>query len=247
MNFCVRSLHDARAASFRSLHPCCAPVAQKIENGTCWTCFASNYNLACPLFRSAFSARALCPAGKPTLHLLRSKAMPSHDLFPSWGDRKVGKNRFLFAFSLLFTGCSLASLSPSAKNKQPDEFQEELEKAEFLEGQPTWKLKPDVVLRHIPIGTSIEQAKCYMETHGFTCTFGSTDEDDRKAMLPPEKGCPPDNLSYLNDSNRVRGTYLTCWVYKRVDWLTGYSTTVTFYFDNGKVTNVEAMRATYGP
>lgn len=77
----------------------------------------------------------------------------------------------------LFQGCQLASPpSSSPLVGHPDPLQEEI-RNQPVEGQTNGlaTVSPAPVLKYVPLGTSIEEAKKVMESHGFDCSASNDD------------------------------------------------------------------------
>jgi hypothetical protein len=77
----------------------------------------------------------------------------------------------------LFQGCQLASPTSSSQLVgHPDPLQEEI-RNQPVEGQTNGlsTVSPAPVLKYVPLGSSIEEAKKVMESHGFDCS--GSDED----------------------------------------------------------------------
>jgi hypothetical protein len=77
------------------------------------------------------------------------------------------------------------------------------------------------VLRHVPVGTPVEDAERIMSSSGFDCTYFSPGGDD-----------PP---------------LLFCDVYQKEDWLVSRRWMVSFYCNDGKVTRVDVSTGLIGP
>jgi hypothetical protein len=84
------------------------------------------------------------------------------------------------AFGLLlcccFLGCATFEPGPVPQNGKLDPFLDEIVRQEPLE-KKLWSvtLKPDVVLRDIPLQTPVAEARAIMERHGFSCWSGVAD------------------------------------------------------------------------
>jgi len=165
----------------------------------------------------------------------------------------------LFAISCsIWSGCQALNFGALRQNGKADPFQEEITSAGVLEGTAGyWKIKPDVVLKEIPVGTPVLQAQAVMEKHGFSSSYGSTEDDEKKSKEPKPVGKagllatlsapPPSNVNTVRDSTRPTGSYLVCSAFRRTGWLTAVITVVTFYYQDGKVTHVEVTHSYDGP
>ena len=86
---------------------------------------------------------------------------------------RISSGNYLFAADIPFSLVGDVVSLPKVLSK-PDPVQEAIKKGEILEDQGWLQhrtMNPSVVLKFIPSGTPIEQAKSFMEVHGFTCVF----------------------------------------------------------------------------
>jgi hypothetical protein len=135
------------------------------------------------------------------------------------------KDLFLFgafvslACVQLFLGCQLASpISSGIRIGRPDPLWEEIRK-ESEDPDARHVVSPAPVLKYIPLGTPIEQAKTLMKAHGFRC---SSDEKDSNSYL--------EFVASKNDG------FMMAWVIR-----------VLFYHQAGKVTDVKVLSYLDGP
>jgi hypothetical protein len=118
-----------------------------------------------------------------------------------------------------FLGCVLGcmTLDPASPPPEPkaDNWIDELLKQEAVESKNKWhKLKPDFVLKEVPLQTPLAQARSIMERHGFSCWAGLSDN---------------------------RGDYLHCTAYKRKNQACADKLTVKFHYDARRVIDCEVI------
>jgi len=119
-----------------------------------------------------------------------------------------------------FGGCRLLSSSSSSESVKGDRLLEEIVGGETVEAKAGWWRKdPAVVLKEIPIGTPVDQAKAVMEAHGFKCSE------------QPEQN----------------GPFLLCHAFKRTGFLTGTGIDIKIVHHASRVTNVEVVTSYSGP
>ena len=69
-----------------------------------------------------------------------------------------------------FAGCLAVGTGLPGPGGKTDSLQEELRKAEVVETKVAyWRLKPDAVLKEVPLQTALAQAQSVMQGHGFSC------------------------------------------------------------------------------
>src|SRR5271157_84550 len=115
-------------------------------------------------------------------HFLDGDYMTVLNRARSW---KMGTNLNLYRAALTLLGCcgfagcqALDSLS-SVGSAKLDSLQEEIEKQATVDTEGGWWRKdPGVVLKEIPIGTPVDQARAFMEGHGFKCSEQHAEQGD---------------------------------------------------------------------
>ena len=138
----------------------------------------------------------------------------------------MGKNRNIYRVFLTLLTCSglagcqaLGSLSSSGSARL-DPLQEEIVKQEAVDSRAGWWRKdPGVVLKEIPIGTPLDQARAVMEGHGFQCSQ-HTEQDS---------------------------SYLLCHAYQTTSILTGTGINVKIFHQATRVTGAEVVTYYDGP
>jgi hypothetical protein len=111
-------------------------------------------------------------------------------------------------------GFSPSTVCPSAG---PDNFQEEIFNQESAGGSSDpWRQDPGVVLKEVPLGTPVDEARSVMERHRFECSDGQSEG----------KAC------------------LVCKACKATGWMTADVAIVVLYYRGGKITDVSVH--TYG-
>ena len=113
-----------------------------------------------------------------------------------------------------FAGCQVVSLGEPGTARKADPLQEALLKAEVVEAkQGWWKYNPAAVLKEVPPGTPVEQARSVMQGHGFTC----------------------------KQATGATGSSLVCRAYRPLNTLLSHVTVVTFACRAGKVGEVTVI------
>jgi hypothetical protein len=111
---------------------------------------------------------------------------------------------------------------PKVLRKTADPLQEAICNGEKLESQPgQWKMNPSEVLKNIPLDSPILEAEAILTRHDFDCSYGSTANDDK----PGTK----------------KGLYLQATSFKRTSFQSKKRITVTIYYEDDKVSEVEVL------
>jgi hypothetical protein len=116
-------------------------------------------------------------------------------------------------------GCMTTNPAAPAPDVKLDPFVDELLRQEVLAKKPgSATLKPDPVLRELPVKSTVEQARAAMERHGFACWSGVAE---------------------------ANGTCLHCMAYKPKD--RGYAdrVVVRFFYDHHRVVTAVEVTVEY--
>ena len=115
-----------------------------------------------------------------------------------------------------FLGCTTVPSRTVADDVKPDPLCEQIGKQKTIEVGPGWcKVDPAVVLKEVPLGTPLPQARSIMEGHGFHCLDGTGD---------------------------AQGPFLRCTAYEGTGWVAGVATVVKVYYRAGQVTDIQIVR-----
>ena len=110
-------------------------------------------------------------------------------------------------------GCFTIDLSGGWQNGTADPLQAEIFKQYTLMARPGWwKPDPGIVLREIPAGTPLAEARAVMEKHRFNCVDGLGDE---------------------------KGTYLRCVANRRTGRKTNDRIDMKIYYEAGRVKDID--------
>ena len=109
-------------------------------------------------------------------------------------------------------GC-MVDTSGGWNSGKADPLQAEIYQQYHLLARPAWwKPNPEVVLKEIPQGTPIAEARAVMAGHGFFCSGGLGDE---------------------------KGAYLQCEAFRRTGRVTRDRISVKIYYERGQVTDID--------
>ena len=120
-----------------------------------------------------------------------------------------------------FLGCATIDSTTRAEVVKPDPLCEQISKQKTIEVGSGWcKVDPAVVLKEIPLGTPLPQARSIMEGHGFHCLDGTGDS---------------------------QGIFLKCTANNGSRWVVAVGTVVKIYHQAGRVTDIQIVRRVEKP